>query len=168
MPKRNTNHARDVCVSISLDDVILVCRSGWPSIVPCPHGVRAVHNRVNCGLRSRDERGQPSKVFCRSYSIWIDTYSVSGSRDSAVGVAAGYWLDGRVSIPFRGKGLSVFQSVQTGYGTHPASYPVGAGGYFPGAWSWPLISISSSSCSCSSSVAPTSSTGHPWDASFHF
>jgi hypothetical protein len=35
--------------------------------------------------------------------------------------------------------------VQTGSGAHTASYPLGAGGYFPGGkaagpWSWPLPS----------------------------
>jgi hypothetical protein len=34
-------------------------------------------------------------------------------------------MDGRVSIPDRGKNLSVFQSFQTGFGNHPASYPMG-------------------------------------------
>jgi hypothetical protein len=41
---------------------------------------------------------------------------------------------------------SVLCSVQTDSGVHPASYPVGTGGSFPGGkaagpWSWPLTSI---------------------------
>jgi hypothetical protein len=54
-------------------------------------------------------------------------------------------LDGRGSIPGRGK-ISLRHSVQTGSEAHPASYPMGTGGAFPGgeaagAWSWPLTFI---------------------------
>jgi hypothetical protein len=42
--------------------------------------------------------------------------------DSSVGIASGYRLDSRGLIPGRGKRFSVFHSVQTGSGTHPASY----------------------------------------------
>jgi hypothetical protein len=48
-----------------------------------------------------------------------------GSRDSSVGIAMSYWLDGRGSIPSRGK------SVQTDSGAHPASYPKGILGSSP-------------------------------------
>jgi hypothetical protein len=59
-------------------------------------------------------------------------------RDSVVGIATGYGLDGR------GVGVRV-HVVQTGSGVHPTSYPMDTGGSFPagkaaGAWSWPLIS----------------------------
>jgi hypothetical protein len=42
--------------------------------------------------------------------------------------------------------LRIMQCVQTGSGAHPASYPMGNRGSFPGgkaagAWSWPLTSI---------------------------
>jgi hypothetical protein len=53
------------------------------------------------------------------------------SRDSSVGIAAGYWLDGRGSIPGKGKIFSLFHSVQTGKGAQPASYLMGTGDDFP-------------------------------------
>jgi hypothetical protein len=48
-----------------------------------------------------------------------------GSRDSSVGIATGYGLDGR------GDGVRVLVGtpwVQTGFGVHPTSYPIGTGG----------------------------------------
>jgi len=48
-------------------------------------------------------------------------------------------------ITYWGKGgdFSLRHLVQTGYGTHPASYPMGTRGFYSGnkvavAWSWPL------------------------------
>jgi hypothetical protein len=49
------------------------------------------------------------------------TVTRMGSRDSSVGIGTGYGLDDR--------GVGV--RVQTGSGTHPASYPIGTGGSFP-------------------------------------
>jgi hypothetical protein len=54
------------------------------------------------------------------------------SRDSPVGIDMGYGLDGRDSIPVQAKDFSLLHSVQTGSGTHPASYAMGTGGCFPG------------------------------------
>jgi hypothetical protein len=44
------------------------------------------------------------------------------------------------------KDVSLLHSVQADSGAHPASYPMGTGGSFPGdkaagVWSWPLVSI---------------------------
>jgi hypothetical protein len=53
------------------------------------------------------------------------TFSIYRSRGSAVDTATGYGLDnrrGRISNPVR---------VQTGSGTHPASYPIGTRGSYP-------------------------------------
>jgi hypothetical protein len=71
------------------------------------------------------------------------------SRDSSVGIATGYGLDDGwvgVLVPV---GPKIFSSplVQTGSQAHPASYPMGTGGSFPGgkavgAWNWPLASNS--------------------------
>jgi hypothetical protein len=55
-------------------------------------------------------------------------------RDSSVGIATGYGLDGRevgVRVPVAARVF--FQAVQTGSGSHPASYPMGAGGKATGA-----------------------------------
>jgi hypothetical protein len=57
------------------------------------------------------------------------------NRDSSVGIATGYGLDdrgSRVRFPAGAGNFSLHQRVQNGSGTHPASYPMGTGGSFPG------------------------------------
>jgi hypothetical protein len=56
-----------------------------------------------------------------------------GSRDSAVGTATGYGLNGlRVGVPVLVMaGFSPFHIVQIGSGAHPDFYPMGTGGSFP-------------------------------------
>jgi hypothetical protein len=51
--------------------------------------------------------------------------------DNSGGIATGYGMDGRGSIPGKSKRFSSLHSVQTGSGAHPALYPMGAGGSFP-------------------------------------
>jgi hypothetical protein len=71
------------------------------------------------------------------------------SRDSSVGIALVYGLDdrrSRVRFPAGAGNFSLHHRDQTGSGAHPASYPMGTGGFFPwgkaaGAWSWPLTTI---------------------------
>jgi hypothetical protein len=70
------------------------------------------------------------------------------SRHSWVGIALGDGLDDRGSrfrFPAGAGNFSLHHSVQNGSGAHPASYPMGTRGSFPGgkvawAWSWPLTS----------------------------
>jgi hypothetical protein len=50
------------------------------------------------------------------------------SDASSVGIATGYWLDGRGSILGRGKKCFPLHNVQTGSGAHRAPYPMGTGG----------------------------------------
>jgi hypothetical protein len=50
------------------------------------------------------------------------------------------------TFPMKAVNFSLHHRVQTGSQAHPASYPVGARGSFPGgkaakAWSWPLTCI---------------------------
>jgi hypothetical protein len=52
---------------------------------------------------------------------------VTVSRHSAVGIATIYGLDDG-----QGQEFSLLHAVQTGYGVHPTSYPMGTAGYFPG------------------------------------
>jgi hypothetical protein len=69
-------------------------------------------------------------------------YSIE-SRDSSVGIATDYGLDDRmfgVQIPAGAENFSLPHRVQTGFGVHPSSYPMGTRGSFPGskatgAWS---------------------------------
>jgi hypothetical protein len=71
------------------------------------------------------------------------------SRNSSVSTALGYGLDDRGSrIQFLAVAgdFSLHHRVQNGSGAHPASYPMGIGGSFPGSkaagvWNWPLTSI---------------------------
>jgi hypothetical protein len=54
------------------------------------------------------------------------------TRDSSVGLATSYELDGRGSIPDRGKICLFSKASKTSSGAHTASYPMGTGGYvFP-------------------------------------
>jgi hypothetical protein len=70
-------------------------------------------------------------------------------RDSLVGIELGYRLDdrgSRVRVPAGAGNFSLRHRVQNDSGAHPASYPRGTRGSFPGgkmagAWSWPLASI---------------------------
>jgi hypothetical protein len=71
------------------------------------------------------------------------------SRENSVGVALGHGLDDRGSrVLFRvgAENFSLRHRVQNVSGAHPASYPMGNRGSFPGdkaagAWSWPFTSI---------------------------
>jgi hypothetical protein len=57
------------------------------------------------------------------------------SSDSSVGIALGYGLDdrgSRVRFPAGAGNFSVHQRVQNGSRAHPASYPMGTRGCFPG------------------------------------
>jgi hypothetical protein len=77
------------------------------------------------------------------------TFPSNKSRDFSVGIALGYGLGdrgSRVWFPEEAGNFSLHQRVQNGSGAHPASYPMGTRGSFPGgkaagAWSWPLTSI---------------------------
>jgi hypothetical protein len=87
------------------------------------------------------------KIFSSLRSL-ILTLSMQNC-DTSVVIALGYGLDdrgSRVRFPARAGNFSLYHGVQTGSGAHPASYPMGTRGSFPGgkaveAWSWPLTSI---------------------------
>jgi hypothetical protein len=53
------------------------------------------------------------------------------SRDSSVGIALGYGTIG-VRFPAGAGNFSLNHRVQNGSGAHPAPYPMGIRGYFPG------------------------------------
>jgi hypothetical protein len=57
------------------------------------------------------------------------------SRDSSVGIVLGYGIDdrgSRIRFPVRTGNFSLHHSVQNSSGAHPASYPMGTRGSFPG------------------------------------
>jgi hypothetical protein len=78
------------------------------------------------------------RAACLGHQIFLDLVTriikigvLWSSRDSVVGVATGYWLDDRgvgIRVPL-GQEFSLLHVVQTGSGTHPASYPLGTGGF---------------------------------------
>jgi hypothetical protein len=54
--------------------------------------------------------------------------------DSVVGIATGYGLEDRgvgVRVPVE-SGIFRLHVLQTGFGVHPTSHPMGTGGSFPG------------------------------------
>jgi hypothetical protein len=57
------------------------------------------------------------------------------SRDRSVGIPLGYGLGdpvSRVRFPMGSRNFSLNHRVQNGSGAHPASYPMGNRGSFPG------------------------------------
>jgi hypothetical protein len=84
-----------------------------------------------------------------NFFVHFIEYSFITRAVIAVGIALGYGLDSWGSrVRFRaGTGnFSLHHRVHDGSGVHPASYPMGTRGSFPGgkaagAWSWPLTSI---------------------------
>jgi hypothetical protein len=91
--------------------------------------------------------------------IWVATWSrvtqiiiltvTVESRDSSVGTVLGYGLDNqgsRVQFLVGAGNFSLHHHVQNSSGAHPASYPMGTRGSFPGGkaagvWSLPLTFI---------------------------
>jgi hypothetical protein len=73
----------------------------------------------------------PVDIACRI------TYPIKrrGSRSSSVSIVSDYGLDDRtigVRSPTGAEKFSSSPCVQTGSGAHPATYPMGTGGPFPG------------------------------------
>jgi hypothetical protein len=56
---------------------------------------------------------------------------------SSVSIVSDHGLDGRGSIPDRGRGFFLQPLVQTSSGAHPVSYTISTGGFFPGGKAWP-------------------------------
>jgi hypothetical protein len=72
------------------------------------------------------------KVFRSKFCVH---FFCTKSHDSAVGIALGYGLDergSRVRFPAGAGSFSLHHYVQNGSGAHPASYPMGTRGSFPG------------------------------------
>jgi hypothetical protein len=111
-------------------------------IRPNPHRYRPLYNTVITVEAHKAEAGVTQCCQSQQFGhIW--------SRDRWVGITMGYGLDAqgsRVRFPARAENFSLKNRVLNGSGAHPASYPMGTRGYFPGgkeagAWSSPLTSI---------------------------
>jgi hypothetical protein len=64
-------------------------------------------------------------VLRRYPGTCLKNLRVIASRDSSVGVATGYWLDGGGSISDRDREFSILHKARTGFEVHPTSYPMG-------------------------------------------
>jgi hypothetical protein len=67
--------------------------------------------------------------------VFKKALAFTGSRGSSGSIVSDYGLDDRVikvRSPTRAEDFSSNPCVQTGSGAHPASYPMGTGGPFPG------------------------------------
>jgi hypothetical protein len=85
------------------------------------------------------QRFCPDCHINRTLNHLKSSYTFRMSRDSSVDIALGYGLDdrsSRVRLPAGAGNFSLLHRVQTGSGAHPASYPVGTRGSFPGV-KWP-------------------------------
>jgi hypothetical protein len=74
------------------------------------------------------------KCCSRSMGSYLFIYR-GKNRDSSIGIALGYWLDdrgSRIGFPAGAGNFSLHHRVQNGSEAHPASYPMGTRGGFPG------------------------------------
>jgi hypothetical protein len=77
----------------------------------------------------------PNTLSWRGAQLRTGTTLTFESRESSVGIALGYGLDDRVSrarFPAGTGNFSLHHPIQNGPGAHPASYPMGTRGSFPG------------------------------------
>jgi hypothetical protein len=101
-----------LCAVSYLSNALEYCKV-WSSYCTC------------CGIRN---------ASCASHQIKCRLVCVK-SRDSSVGIVLGYALDdrgSRVRFPEVAGNFSLHHCVQNGSCTHPASYPIGTRGSFPG------------------------------------
>jgi hypothetical protein len=71
----------------------------------------------------------------RNFRYKVGLHGNNNNRNSSVGIALGYGLDDRgfgVIFPAGAGNFSLNQRVKNGSGAHPASYPMGTRGSFPG------------------------------------
>jgi hypothetical protein len=74
-------------------------------------------------------------IFTNAHKIISSDWCINKSRDSSVGIALRYGLDdrgSRVRFPARTGNFSPHYRVQNISRDHPASYPLGTRGSFPG------------------------------------
>jgi hypothetical protein len=67
--------------------------------------------------------------------MWRDLIAKLNIVDSLVSIALGYRLDDQgseVQFPAEAGNFSLHHCIQKGSGAHPASYPMGTRGSFPG------------------------------------
>jgi hypothetical protein len=80
-------------------------------------------------------REKRKRILLYNVSEFAGDNLTTESRDSSVGMVLGYGLDdrgSRVRFPAGTGNFSLHRRVQNGSGAHPASYPMGTRGSFPG------------------------------------
>jgi hypothetical protein len=91
---------------------------------------------MGCSTHVRDKKTFWSvNLKGRDHSEYPGVDGREKSRDSSVGMALGYELDNRgprVRFPAGARNFYLHHSIQNGSGAHPASYPMGTRGSFPG------------------------------------
>jgi hypothetical protein len=83
-------------------------------------------------LRKRDNKVNKGKVVP---VLFLNSLFDLKSRDSSIGIALGYGLDdwgSKVRFSAGAGNFSLHHRVQNFSGAHPASYPMGTRGSFPG------------------------------------
>jgi hypothetical protein len=112
----------------------------WAKTVQEPHSVLYAVLSVATGHSVFSHTHSALSQFCGMVSTEASLsfhypFRCKESRDSSVGIALGYGLDdwgSRVRFQVGAGNFSLHHRVQNGSGAHPASYPVGNRGSFPG------------------------------------
>jgi hypothetical protein len=105
---------------------MLTTHCGWCSYPKLT--VKRLFSQVHKTVKSHDSPVSIALGFSQ-------VYKMVKSHDSSVGIVLGYGLDtqgSRVQLLAGAGNFSLHHHVQNGSGAHPASYPMGTRGFFPG------------------------------------
>jgi hypothetical protein len=111
-------------------------RCKGPSFTDIQKSCKIIHLHL-CAVEGKcQEKSNPYVLPLRVTSgIKSQDFQVVFCRDSSVGIALGYGLDdrsSRVRLPVGAGNFYLHYRLQKGCGAHPASYPMGTRGSFPG------------------------------------
>jgi hypothetical protein len=118
-----------ITVSSSRTDFQAVC---FRKSVELYRSGEQIHKKF--ALKGQKSYSKLSLLHCLK-KTFSHSFAVKESSDSSVGMALGCGLDDRGSrfrFPAGAGNFSLHHRVQNGFGTHPASYPMGTGGSFCG------------------------------------
>jgi hypothetical protein len=109
-----------------------------PSLVPVLSQMNPIHILTTYFFKTNFNIIYPSAPISPNWQLpsrFSDYSIILESRDSSVGIALGYGLDdrgSRVRFSAGAGNFSLHHRVQHGSGVHPATYPIGTRGSFPG------------------------------------
>jgi hypothetical protein len=122
----------DIVTSLATSDTSLTSRPlSWKYV---PENTREIVNTGHGWRVDIDSEGSGNNIESEVHNYEMILH-LGKSRDSSVGIALGYGLDDRgsgVRFPAGSGSFSLLHRVQYGSGAHPAAYPVGTRGSFPG------------------------------------